>query len=355
MKALKQAINKKFVILSFSAFLITISIFIVLPPELNEKLYGGYVYPIVRKLLNWMNSWFSFPLFYIVIPMMVIDISTIILFYLFKRQWVKSLVYGLSYLLFITTLFFWLWGFHYNDPILVEQPSIQQLKMKKETVLKTFSRAEKYRNLLQVDSISPFRTTEMLKLMNDSSAYWLQQTMFLFQKKSRPIAKEIKFWPKGFLLRGGIVGMYFPFTGEATIDKGMHALRFPSTTLHELAHSMGFTNEGDCNMLAYIAAQFSADVYVRYSAELERVNEELYFVAMQDSMLYQEVREQLPVIISNDLQNIRAFHSKYYGKMAELGNWTNDQYLKTLSGENGVDEYWLGVLKLQMLEEKGLF
>ncbi|MCO5249116.1 MAG: DUF3810 domain-containing protein [Chitinophagales bacterium] len=353
MHILKRTINNKYLVLSASLFFITLCIFIFLPPAWNEKIFGEHIYPLVRAVLNRIDSWLPFPLFYIALPMMLLDISSISIYYFIKKQNANAFKYIFSYLLSIAILFFWMWGFFYHSPILVKQPSINQIKMRKETVLKTFKRAEKYRNLLQTDSISPYRSKEIVKLMKDSSEVWLQKTMKLMGKKSRPIANDIKFWPRGFLMRNGIVGMYFPFTGESTVDGAIHALRFPSTALHELSHSMGFTNEGDCNLLAYLAAQFSKNPFVRYSAELERVNEGLYFVAMQDTVLYKEIKDSLPQIVAEDLQNIRNFHSKYYGRMSEMGNWANDRYLKTLSGENGINEYWMWVLKLQILEDEG--
>lgn len=352
MNTLKAAFKNRFVQISFIAFLITLALFIFTPPKINELVYKSTIYPIIRSVLNHTLGLLPFPALYLVLSIMVVALLYIPLRQIIKKSYTKAFIYTLSYLSFLITIFFWIWGFHYNDKILVPQPDLQQYPLKKEIVLSSFTKAIKYRNELGLDSISPISNEETIQLVKDSGRIWLNKAVELLGEKPGIASNRVIYWPKGFIIRWGIVGMYFLFSGEATVDGGLHAIRFPSTTIHEWAHSMGYTNEGDCNLLAYLAAQFSSNAFVRYSAEIERLREEMYFAAMQNPKLYDSLKVQIPERIQNDLKNIQKFHAQYKGNFSEAGNWINDQYLKTLSGENGINEYWLWVIKLQIIEQQ---
>lgn len=352
MDTLLLIIKKKFVLLSLILFTITIILFALPSHFFVQQIYSPYLYPQIRQLLNHSFGSLPFSSVLIILAFILILGIYIVAKQILLKNKTLSIAYLLSYILYLLVLFFWIWGFYYNDQILIPQPHIEQYPLRQNTVLKTFHKAENYRTQLYTDSIYPEWNEKMLTLIEDSGRIWLTQTIEQLGKVPNQSSKQIRKWPKGFLLRWGIVGMYFPFSGESTIDGGLHAIRYPSTVLHELAHSMGFTNEGDCNLIAYLAAQKTSNSFIRYSAELERLREEMYFAAMQNSNLFDTLKKDLPQQIEKDLNQIRAYHAKYRGKLTDVGNWINDQYLKALSGENGIDEYWLWVIKLQILEDK---
>lgn len=352
MNTLKAVFKNRFVQIPFIAFLITLVLFIITPPSINELVYKSFLYPAIRNGLNHTLGLLPFPAIYLMLSIMIAGLIYIPIRQVFQKQWIKAIVYTLSYAAFLVTIFFWIWGFHYNNKILVPQPNLNEYPLKEETILASFTKALNLRQALNTDSIPPVSKEGTIQLVKDSGRIWLNQAVELLGEKPSTASNRVISWPKGFLIRWGIVGMYFPFSGEATVDGGLHSIRFPSTTLHEWAHSMGYTNEGDCNLLAYLASQFSSNTFIRYSAEIERLREEMYFAAMQNPSLYDTLKIKMPEIIQNDLINIQKFHARYKGDYSEVGNWINDQYLKTLSGENGVDEYWLWVIKLQMIEQE---
>lgn len=352
MNAFNTAIKNRWVKISFILFLITLLLFIFTPPHINALVYKAKIYPLIRTALNNTIGIFTFPAVFIVFSLMILGLIFIPVIQIVKKMYAKAIVYTVSYLMILVTIFFWIWGFHYNNPILVPQPDLERYPIQKATLLKTFDRALSLRERLGNDSISPSWQPPTIQRVEDSGRYWLESAIRLLGDKPTTASNAVRWWPEGFILRWGIVGMYFPFSGEATVDRGLHSIRYPSTTLHEWAHSMGYTNEGDCNLLAYLAAQNSSDPFIRYSAEVERLREEMYFTAMQNPALYDDVIKDLPPVIEKDLMDIRRFHAKYKGQMSDIGNWVNDQYLKTLSGDNGIDEYWLWVIKLHLIEEK---
>lgn len=347
-----EAINNKWVKFSAIFFVITILIFILTPAHLNALVYQEHLYPYIRIILNKTFGKLPFPAFYIILSGMILSLVLIPALQLFKKKYKHAIIYSVSYVMILISIFFWIWGFHYNNPILVAQPDLHEYPMEKERLLKTMDKALTLRLQISKDSLSPIWDDKIIQEVEDSGRNWLNQAVLLLGDPPSISSNNVRWWPKGSMLRWGIVGMYFPFSGEATVDRGLHAIRFPSTVLHEWAHSMGYTNEGDCNLISYLASQFSPNAFIRYSAEIERLREEMYFTAMQNADLYEEIKLLLPPIIEKDLIDIRNYHAKYRGVTSEVGSWVNDQYLKTLSGENGIDDYWLWVIKLYLIEQK---
>lgn len=350
MRANKKIIINKWLLTSWIFSAISVLLFLVTPSSLNEAIYKNKIYPAIRWLLNHTFGLLPFPAFYIVFPALFILLFYILIRQLIAKKHAQAILNTLSYLVFIFCTFLWLWGYNYNNNDLIPQPSLDEIVIKKVNVLQTFERAQKLRNRLDDNITSHKWNMQTYEFILDSGQVWLNQANALLHQEPAQTSKGFRHWFSGGLLRWAVVGMYFPFTGESTIDKALHGIRLPSTMLHEWAHSMGHTHEGDCNLLAYLAAQYSNHTFIRYSAEIERLREELIFVAIQNPQLYQELKSALPLSIEEDLDSIRNHHAKYRGKTNELGNWFNDQYLKTLSSENGVDEYWLWVVKLQQIE-----
>ena len=66
----------------------------------------------------------------------------------------------------------------------------------------------------------------------------------------------------------GLTGIYAPFTREANINTAILPQTIPSTTLHEMAHQRGFTEEEACNFIAYLASTYAENADIRYSGTL---------------------------------------------------------------------------------------
>ena len=110
----------------------------------------------------------------------------------------------------------------------------------------------------------------------------------------KPRTKE--FYPAGFMRKMGIMGIYFPFTGESYIDPAIHVLEKPITVAHEMAHSYGVTNEGEANFIGWVICSNSDDPLLQYSGQLRllryqmndlyRMSKELYTHFYKTTYLY---------------------------------------------------------------------
>ena len=82
-----------------------------------------------------------------------------------------------------------------------------------------------------------------------------------------PDAKPIMF--SFFMSQSNLLGMYIPFSMEATYNADMVRTNLPSTICHEYSHLKGYMQEDEANFISFIATMSSDDAQVRYSGVLD--------------------------------------------------------------------------------------
>lgn len=71
-----------------------------------------------------------------------------------------------------------------------------------------------------------------------------------------------------FLSQQYMKGYYFPFSMEANYNDVMYIMSKPATMCHELAHTKGFIQEDEANLIAFLACLHSDDTVFQYSGYL---------------------------------------------------------------------------------------
>ncbi len=152
-----------------------------------------------------------------------------------------------------------------------------------------------------------------------------------------------------FFTQQNIMGYYFPFSMEANINSMMYIANVPVTVCHELAHTKGFLNEDDANMIGYLACIKSDDKFMQYSgylSVLNYVNNEFYYLIGKDAAVYKN-HAQISSLVSHD--NIfltPAENAKVEQKaviktetVREVSNMFTDTVLKLNGVEEGRKQY----------------
>jgi len=170
----------------------------------------------------------------------------------------------------------------------------------------------------------------------------------LLEKLNYPTAGTVRgrqLQPKGILLRFSTAGVYFPWTGESNIDAGLHPIQIPFTMAHEFAHGYGFTDEGTCNFLAYLACIQSENKMFQYSGHLSYWRYLASSYRRFDRENYTAYFKTLPKGIIADLYAIDANSDKYPNILPELRDAAYDTYLKT----QGIGEWMKSYSRIVML------
>lgn len=298
-------------------------------PSWVEINYSLVIYPKLNKILQFFIGWIPMPLFF---P---------ILFYLiyryFNSLWRKKKGFGFiiqltaKYCLIVVVLFYIFWGFNYQRLHIINKLYLQDVlvtdSLTNNVYNQTIDSLNFWANKVRTQNLNKNILKDDIKLIVEKS---VQNVLINLGYPKMEIGKLKEFWPKGLLLRIRTAGFYFPFTGEAYFDTGLHLYQLPFTLCHEYAHSQGFADEGECNFIAYLACMDSNNMIFKYSANIS-----LYktILSLRKNAYRFEVKS-LNSFVEKDLQTIREEMQKYPDYLPKLRDKIYDIYLKL----QGIDE-----------------
>ncbi len=75
-------------------------------------------------------------------------------------------------------------------------------------------------------------------------------------------------YTSNFFSQQYIQGYYFPFSMEANYNDVMYIANIPATMCHELAHTKGYINEDEANLIGFLACIRSDEDFFKYSGYL---------------------------------------------------------------------------------------
>lgn len=138
--------------------------------------------------------------------------------------------------------------------------------------------------------------------------------------------------------RIGILGFFFPFTGEAHVNAETPPAVLPWTALHELAHQQGFAQEDEASFVGVWVGRASADRAFRYSAA--------FFVVFRvmDAMRadpegMRAVQHALAPGVVADLEAWGRFLRGQSPTLSRVADRVNDTYLKAQGVPDGARSY----------------
>ena len=138
----------------------------------------------------------------------------------------------LTLLLGLVFFFLILWGYNYQRTPIFQQLSLKpkalNLEQLESEVNITLRLAEQYRKQVKTDTLAITEIIDYPDLENLVRANMSENMEILgLNFTGKPRTKQ--FPPPGFMRKMGILGIYFPFTGESYIDPTLHPLEKPFT------------------------------------------------------------------------------------------------------------------------------
>lgn len=136
-----------------------------------------------------------------------------------------------------------------------------------------------------------------------------------------------------------ILGIYIPFTMEATVNVDVCDYKIPSAMTHELAHFKGFMREDEANFIAYIACMASGHPDFIYSGEMYALTyaaNQLWEVSQSD---FRRIMNGLSEDVKADRYANNVYWQQFEGRLAEVSNSVNDAYLKANRQSDGIQSY----------------
>ncbi len=315
-------------------------------PELTDQFYSRTLFPAIRNGIDLSLGFLPFPTVYLFIGL-IISIFWVSLrrFLGFKgrknraQYLLQASANGLGGLVFFFLL---LWGYNYQRTPIIEQLALQpqtlNLQQLKEELELTQRLAFRDREQISQDTLA---LTELMRFadLEDLVRLAMQENSEVLGLNFIGHPRTKQFSPEGFMRRMGIIGIYFPYTGESYLDPSLHPLEKPFTIAHEMAHSYGITDEGEANFIAWVICTRSEEPLLRYAANLLLLRYQLRDYYEMDPEAALGWMEALPRGIIQDLIAIREASKAYPPIWLELSRKTNDLFLKSQGVKAGVNSY----------------
>jgi hypothetical protein len=334
-----------------------------LKPEWIESTYSNGVNLYFRQLQGLLFNPFPFSVAEVMVVLGVIALALWVLFLLvslvrhprksykvfFKRLGATVLLLATLYSCFI--LF---WGLNYQRPSILDTENVLQSTAQLEKLSRLLvNEANTLRKELTTESLRQGFTPSVFATYQQDMANLYDQIALAYPSlrghysRPKPIALSIPF------SYTGIVGIYFPFTGEANINTNEVPFMLPSTMAHEMAHQRGYAKEEDANFIAYLVLKGSNHLSYRYSGTILALIHATNRLYQDSPEAYQRVRALYSQELIDDLQYSNAYWQPYRGKVEEKATQMNDNYLKSNRQSDGVVSYSLMIkLLLAYYEEE---
>ena len=137
----------------------------------------------------------------------------------------------------------------------------------------------------------------------------------------------------------GYTGVYCPWLGEASVNVDVPPCELGHTVTHELAHTMGFAREDECNFIGYLACVESGDpdyVYSGYLSAYIYCSNALY---AYDKDMWRECYQHIGEGVRRDLKQRNAYWKQFEGQVQESSQKVNDAFIKANGDEKGTLSY----------------
>lgn len=137
----------------------------------------------------------------------------------------------------------------------------------------------------------------------------------------------------------GFSGYLNPLTNEAQVDAMIPIYKFPTTSLHEIAHQLGYAAENEANFIGCLAAMNHDNIYFKYTGYtfgLRFCLNEIYF---RDECLFEDMVADVNKGILKNYKEVREFWEAHENPIEPFFKLFYGNYLKANQQSKGMDSY----------------
>lgn len=351
-----RKVLRKIVLLLFLPAGWFLSYITALTPEVTEKYYSRTVYKFFSQPLSTITGKIPFCLAEVITIALVLLISFRLIWLIIGRLVLRGKEgrnkeysiagYFLNLLAFLSILYFLFiggWGLNYNRQpfgetagLKVRPSSVEELE---SLCLKLIERANRLRLEVKEDSRGVMTVEGGYKEVLNSARIGYERAAALYPVLGGKYGNPKPLYFSRQMSYTGISGIYFPFTGEASININIPHCLLPSTVCHEMAHQRGFAREDEANYIAWVTCSSHYDPSFRYSGTLLAALHSLNALSKYDSEKASRLWDRYSEAVKRDLKALAEYGKKYEGKIQEISSDINDAYLKSNRQKDGTASY----------------
>jgi hypothetical protein len=362
---MKRDYRLRFRLVWISAGILAFLIFLALAAssEMVERGYASRISPVLVSLLSRLTGWIPFSL-----------AELFLAGFLFRQ--IRGIAWGVSMIRvrewrprhalamgalrlgsdlgILVLLFYVVWGFNYARSPLEERRGWNVSEAAADELvdlaLEMIEAANaEYVALHEAEDVG-FPTGKILKrpeLVDELEKGWAAAGRIL----GEPWLGSKYGPPKPFLASRlldylGISGIYFPWTGEANINRGTPPVSLPQVFAHEMSHQRGYAREDEASFTGYLAASLSSHPYARYSAAVFAQRQLITGLALLDRDKALALVERRHGGVQRDIDAANAYWARFAGPAQRAAERVNDAYLKSQQVPGGIRSYGRSVALL---------
>lgn len=154
----------------------------------------------------------------------------------------------------------------------------------------------------------------------------------------------------------GTTGVYCPWLLEASVNIDIPASELGHTAAHEVAHTMGFARENECNFLSWLACMESGLPDYEYSGHLAAFIYCSNALYKADTELFVKAYSNCSSGVMADLKYRNEYWNKFKGEVMESSQSFNDSFIKANGDQSGILSYnKMTELVLRYYDKQGAF
>lgn len=349
---------------------IALLLYFILPyfPKFTELVFTRGIFRIIAFPLEWLMSLFPFSITETVvilcIPALLILLTIFIIRIIRSKTRLFTFERGLRFVAWCLSLalliFMLMDGVNFSR---IPTGDLLKLPNGKYTARELYiltsdlaKKASEARTALPEDedgcTILSISQPELLKLADDCYDNLQKDYPFLKTGVWRVKSVALSHWWS----YTGYTGVYCPWLGEASINTDVPDSDLGHTAAHEIAHTMGFARENECNFLAWLACSTSELPDYEYSGHLQAYIYCSNALYRADKELWKEAYSNLSEGVIRDIKQGNSYWKEFEGEVQEKSQQFNDAFIKVNGVESGVLSYNEMVeLMLRYYEKIGMF
>ncbi len=340
-------------ILSITPAIIAALMYFILPhfPAFTEKYISRGLFKIISVPFEWLVALVPFSLTELLVILLIPALILILIIWI--RRIIKSenkkviIEKGVRFVAFMLStvwlVFMVMDGANFSRKSL---SSLLELPDRKYTVEELYTvtclladNTSKSREALPEDengcALLSVSKSELLKLADDSYNNLKKDYPFLTTGTHRvKSAASSRLWSYT-----GYTGVYCPWLAEATVNTDVPESELGHTAAHEIAHTMGFARENECNFLGWLACVTSGQKDFEYSGNLAAFNYLANALYKADKKLWRDAMSHLSKGVLRDLKQRSDYWKSFEGEVMESSQKVNDTFIKSNGDKSGVLSY----------------
>ncbi|RED46076.1 DUF3810 domain-containing protein [Seonamhaeicola aphaedonensis] len=313
-------------------------------PDFAESFYSNGLYVYISKLFRYTLGWLPFSFGDFVYGFGVI--YALRWFFINRkrilkdtRNWVIDVASALAVLYFAFHLF---WGFNYYRLPLHKSLNLNNDYNTEQLVNVTKKLIEKsnalHSEITGNDTIKiklPYSKKEIFRMTPDGYNNLKREFPHL-EYHPKSIKKSLFSYPLTYM---GFSGYLNPLTNEAQVDGIMPAIKFPTTSAHEMAHQLGYAAENEANFIGFLASIHNDDIYFKYCGYTFGLRYCLNEIYRRDEALFETTVETVNKGILKNYEEVRLFWEAHENPLEPFFKLFYNSYLKANNQSKGMESY----------------